>query len=161
MSKARLRDFPVLARFVAGMIGWMDQENAGVPVGEYVLEEATGGYSSAQWEERGISGTVFLKLSASAQDAPRFREGVLSNTGHGMFALTVGPDGAWVEIEMIFYTRRAPPFLPEILPRDGSGAGLDAARETLADASEAGFFDAAEFFRSIEERPLVSLPMED
>ena len=163
MPKLKLSDLPVLARFVEKLIDWMypHQDNAGTNVSEYVIADATVGYSSREWEKREFSGTVAIRLSRPEEANLSFQVGCLANTNHGMFAVVIGPDGFVSEIEMHFYTRQAPPFIEEIIVPGISGAKDEARIEMLEDARNAGFFDIDDFFRSLVDRPLSTILMEE
>jgi hypothetical protein len=78
-----------------------------------------------------------------------------------MFAVMIGSDGYITEIEMHFYTKQAPPFLPEILTDTISGASTGWKIKALKDTSKAGFFDVEEFFQSITARPLITVKMDE
>ncbi len=161
--KERLSRWPVLARFVALLIDRMYPElaQADSGVSGYFIDQAIASYSSSDWRARELSCTAVIRLSGSGTAAPVFRTGCLANTNHGMFAVTVRPDGFISEIEMYFYTKQAPPFLDEILGWEESRVRIEVKNELLRDASNAGFFDIDEFFLSLADRPMKVVSMEE
>lgn len=142
----------MLCRFVENLVDGMYPgiDRACARLGEYLVEEATAGYSVSAWKEREFSGSAFFRLARPRGRAPAFQHGCYTNTNPGLFAVWVAA-GFISEIEMHFYTRQAPPFLPEILTKTEGRRRDDESRKILQEASVEGFFDTDDFFQSVAD----------